>query len=84
MQFLKKQVISPVEISALKDFLNKDYPTGTMNANGTPIMGSKTELYGVMKAAIIRENLQENPAFRFVADVLNKSQKKSDEEECEF
>lgn len=84
----KKTVISNVEISALKDFLNKDYPTGTMNADGTPIMGSKTELYGVMKSAIIRENLQENPAFRFVADVLNsletKSQKKSDEEECEF
>ena len=80
----KKQVISPVETSALKDFLNKDYPTGTMNADGTPIMGSKTELYGVMKAALIRENLQENPAFRFVADVLNNSQKKSNEEECEF
>lgn len=81
----KKQVISNVEISALKDFLNKDYPTGTMNADGTPIIGSKTELYGVMKAAIIRENLQENPAFHFVADFLNNSQKKSDEEEeCEF
>lgn len=84
----KKQVISPVEISALKAFLDKDYPTGTMNANGTPIMGSKTELYGVMKSAIIRENLQENPAFRFVADVLNaletKAKKNNNEEECEF
>lgn len=84
----KKQVISNAEISSLKDFLNKDYPTGTMNADGTPIMGSKTEIYSVMKAAIIRENLQENPAFRFVAEVLNsletKVQKKSDEEECEF
>lgn len=80
----KKQVISNVEIDALKDFLNKEYPTGTMNANGTPIIGSKTELYGVMKAALLRENLQENPAFRFVAEVLNNSQKKKTEEECEF
>lgn len=84
----KKQVISNVEISALKDFLNADYPTGTVNSDGTPIMGSKTELYGVMKSALLRENLQENPAFRFVAEVLNsmekKVQKKSDEEECEF
>lgn len=81
----KKQVISNVEIAALKDFLNKEYPTGTMNANGTPIIGSKTELYGVMKSAILRENLQENPAFHFVADFLNNSQKKNNKsEECEF
>ena len=81
----KKQVISNVEIAALKDFLNKEYPTGTMKADGTPIIGSKTELYGVMKSAILRENLQENPAFHFVADFLNNSQKKSNKsDECEF
>jgi hypothetical protein len=81
-----KEVISNNENSFLQDFLNKEYPTGTKKVDGSNIIGSKKELYMVMKTSILRENLQSKPEFAWVSAILNKFEESEDNEseECEF
>jgi hypothetical protein len=66
----KEKVISPNEIEALKEYLSKDYPTGSKKADGTPIIGSQKELYMTMKVALLRECLETRKEFKFVADTI--------------
>jgi hypothetical protein len=41
------------------------------HADGTPIIGSNKELYMVMKSTLLRENLENNLEFTFVADAID-------------
>ena len=63
----------------MKTFMDKDYPTGTITAKGKPIIGSRKELYLILKSALYQENLECMAEFSFVAGVID-----SFEEECEF
>lgn len=79
-----KQVISAKENKFVQDFLNKDYPTGTKNPDGSDIIGSKKELYMVMKSSILCENLQSLPEFAWVSAKLNSFENKNESDEDEF
>lgn len=80
-----KSVISQKELAILKTFMDKDYPTGTITAKGKPIIGSRKELYLILKSALYQENLECMAEFSFVAGVIDSfEEENSSEEECEF
>lgn len=82
---IDKQVISQQEVIFLKSFMDKEYPTGTMTANGKKIIGSRKELYLILKSALYQESLECMPEFSFVAGVIDSFEEEtSSEEECEF
>lgn len=66
-----EQVISMTEQDKLHSILDAHYPTGMKHADGTPIIGSNKELYMVMKSTLLRENLENNLEFTFVADAID-------------
>lgn len=79
-----KAVIKPCEDSYLKDFMAKPFPTGMKNSDGIGIIGSKKELFMVLKTGLIRENLQSRPEFAWVPSVLNSFEEKEEDTDCEF
>lgn len=79
-----KTVISNKENDFLKNFLDTAYPTGMKNSDGSDIIGSKKELYMVMKSSLLRENLESKKEFAWVASILNNFDAKSDESDLEF
>lgn len=82
---IDKPVISQHEVIFLKSFMDKEYPTGTMTANGKKIIGSRKELYLILKSALYQESLECMPEFSFVAGVIDSfDEETSSEEECEF
>lgn len=82
---IDKPVISQQEVIFLKSFMDKEYPTGTMTANGKKIIGSRKELYLILKSALYQESLECMPEFSFVAGVIDSfDEETSSEEECEF
>lgn len=83
-----KAVISAKENAALQAFMDKNYPTGTKKADGSLIIGSRKELYLVLKNAIYHESLECLPEFSWVAGVLDNFEEEEtsseEEEACEF
>lgn len=84
-----ENVISSAELSALEQYMDKQYPTGTKHADGSPIMGSKKEMFMVLKTSLIREKLESKAEFRWVATKLDGMEKKTStkskiDEEPEF
>ena len=81
-------VISAKENAALQAFMDKNYPTGTKKADGSLIIGSRKELYLVLKNAIYHESLECLPEFSWVAGVLDNFEEEEtsseEEEACEF
>lgn len=81
----KQEIISTAENKFLKELMDTKYPTGMKNASGKMIMGSKKELYMTLKASLLRQNLQTNANFRWVANTIEDFDKKPEsEEEIEF
>jgi hypothetical protein len=69
--------------------MDKEYPTGTVKTNGQKIIGSRQELYMILKSALYQENLECLAEFSWVAGVLDdyengSSSSETEEESCEF
>lgn len=77
----KQDVISIKENAFLQDFMEVKYPTGMMKSDGNPIMGSRKELYMVLKASILNNDLQDVREFRWVAEQIENFDSNTEDED---
>lgn len=85
----EKVIVSTKENAIFQAFMDKEYPTGTVKANGQKIIGSRQELYMILKSALYQESLECLAEFSWVAGVLDdyengSSSTENEEESCEF
>ena len=74
-------IISAKENALLKTFLDTAYPTGAVRKNGQKIIGSRIELYQVVKSAIYQEELETLPELKWIGDTIDGFENSETEDE---